>query len=798
MAINNIVQTIADARVDARSLSEFVFKPAGFKVTRRLAPTIDTLQFYVNSLSLAVTEAQGKVEYIETTVQDAINNTAVEGGVLADTFVTVTSQQGQEPTTQRELNGYTITQKSSNIYATSSKPDGLDSTTYIQSLIDKLPDGGTLNLNNKTYVLSKSEDFSDIYPNNDQPCLVIRDKKNITIKNGALRVMQHGQGILDFKNSSGIITDLTIAGSANFPPLDTAGTGRGEKGIEGAGYFNQALYNTGAPRNNSIDTSGYSGGKMGTDDLFPQWGGGRAATWGVWNGGYIFNMGSGVYLINSDIKIDNCEIYGFNDAAIVVAGSKKAVVTNCKLHDCYSSGVFIKAYGEGAEVSTDSIHIEGNIIYNIGHPDAQPTHSAIDPGYGVSTSNKGGGTAGVRKYTVINNKFESCRRKAIDAHHSHFARVSGNLIEDCGHGIQIVANDSSGVLVSTIISDNYIKDIAFTTNLPAHAILINNAKAKPSEDLFKGSATISGNIIKNVGSNIVKTPSASLANGRGIEIDGVKHCTISGNVIDNDSNILGSIAISDGTGLTVSVPNSTISSNIVRGAFLFGVFSRKAVTPHPENGTGAVFSMQPYNFVGMSSITGNAIETWKTSKHTGDAYGIYSDSSVNVSSNTVIPHSSINCYGGVSLRGESISFRLNLADLSIIDLILPEKLKELNTTDFEVKYSSAGSYDRITVSFKPKSAEAMKIPLKFSSVHITPRARLSNADRDGLQCGISGYYPTDFIIEFYASAPIASPYAGASVKQITVGSLDVTAIMADTPSTATYKSHLAFTAPLKS
>lgn len=117
MAINDIVQTIAEARVDARSLSEFVFKPAGFKVTRRLAPTVDTLQFYINrfnslngdfsssvsvalsSLNNSVAEAEGKVAYIEATVQDAINNTAVEGGVLADTFVVVDGNQSQ-----RELN----------------------------------------------------------------------------------------------------------------------------------------------------------------------------------------------------------------------------------------------------------------------------------------------------------------------------------------------------------------------------------------------------------------------------------------------------------------------------------------------------------------------------------------------------------------------------------------------------------------------------------------------------------------------------------------------------------------------
>ena len=89
MAINDIVQTIAEARVDARSLSEFVFKPAGFKVARRLAPPIDTLQFYIDRFDATVESITNNAI---NTVNDAINNTAVEGGVLADTFVTATAR----------------------------------------------------------------------------------------------------------------------------------------------------------------------------------------------------------------------------------------------------------------------------------------------------------------------------------------------------------------------------------------------------------------------------------------------------------------------------------------------------------------------------------------------------------------------------------------------------------------------------------------------------------------------------------------------------------------------------------
>ena len=116
-------QLVNELVSDMTSFANFMYKPAGFKVARRLAPPVDTLQFYIDrfnslngdfsssvsvalsSLNNSVTEAQGKVSYIETTVQDAISNTAVEGGVLADTFLTVTPNgAGTVARTQRDLN----------------------------------------------------------------------------------------------------------------------------------------------------------------------------------------------------------------------------------------------------------------------------------------------------------------------------------------------------------------------------------------------------------------------------------------------------------------------------------------------------------------------------------------------------------------------------------------------------------------------------------------------------------------------------------------------------------------------
>lgn len=119
-------QLVNELVSDITSFAHFMYKPAGFKVARRLAPPIDTLQFHVDrfnslngdfisavsvslaSLNSSVAEADSKVAYIETTVQDAINNTAVDGGVLAATFVTVEEQiTGEGALSLRDFNSRT-------------------------------------------------------------------------------------------------------------------------------------------------------------------------------------------------------------------------------------------------------------------------------------------------------------------------------------------------------------------------------------------------------------------------------------------------------------------------------------------------------------------------------------------------------------------------------------------------------------------------------------------------------------------------------------------------------------------
>lgn len=193
---DDVLKIFAEGQVDARSLSEFVFKPAGFKVTRRLAPPIDTLQFYIDkfdsldsvfaasvataqtTLSSAIATANqklgtmdntlqaaiDKVDYIEFTVQDAINNTAVVGGILADTFVTMTKQYPDAVArTLRDVNNDTLSVKDFDV-----KGDGTDETAKINKAATAAA-GRTLYFPEGLYVasnISTTANFDFLLDNN--------------------------------------------------------------------------------------------------------------------------------------------------------------------------------------------------------------------------------------------------------------------------------------------------------------------------------------------------------------------------------------------------------------------------------------------------------------------------------------------------------------------------------------------------------------------------------------------------------------------------------------------------------
>ena len=94
---DDILQVFREGRVDAKTLSDFMSKKASETIDRRLAPSIRPFQYYLDYW-----------DTVPTIVNDAINNTAVEGGVLADTFVTATANGVDTiARTQRDVNSDT-------------------------------------------------------------------------------------------------------------------------------------------------------------------------------------------------------------------------------------------------------------------------------------------------------------------------------------------------------------------------------------------------------------------------------------------------------------------------------------------------------------------------------------------------------------------------------------------------------------------------------------------------------------------------------------------------------------------
>lgn len=622
-------------------------------------------------------------------------------------------------------------------------PESVDATPFLQALINAMPDGMTLDLLGKTFRVKKNTGFASDYPNGDQPCLVIKDKKNITITNGKLIVKEHAQTAIDCINSNGVINGLIIEGAGNFPPLYGT-TGRGEKGEASAGYFNEALYNSGQPRNNSVNTSTYTGGNYGANG-FPQWGGGYASTWGVWNGGYIFNIGDGVYLKNSDFKVEACDIYGFNGNCVAISEGSVTLERN-KLHDCYTAGFFAKSYGDGAGKTIEMVEISNNHIYNIGHPDSKRTDTNVDPGYGVSTSNKGASTAGVRSYKVYGNSFYNCKRKAVDAHHSYFADVYGNRIETCGYGVFVTINDYGAAPKSTNVHDNFIRNIHMSVTTKGVGVDVTSYSTENGG--FEGVIDIHSNYIEDVGvpkSIFDILPESST--GLGITVNGIECANIHNNTVIVSDNCVANAAIMDGSTGSITIPRSIITGNYVRGKMQFGIYSRKN-TVIPSH---AKFS--------SSGIVSDNIVDVRVRDDQSTAVGINGSPNCVVHNNTVSPNAGVTAYADINPSGAELSFDVNIATRAISNIVQP-KTSNLTTAN-------------IVASIVSGTTLQIQLPTthKVSSILTNEKSTPRTASFYGLTSSSGGSF--DNLIRFSFNSITNGVATSINISDITAGVLRV-------------------------
>lgn len=158
MAISDILQIIAEARVDAKSLSEFMYKPADFMVNRRLSPPINTLDFYIDRISsvnaslVAVQQSVAAADALidnnaaqaADAVSDAIEGVAVDANLITDALIATTGK-----TTQARINnGFAAT---ANVTALSQPIEGMRvhvnslNVDFIYSTTNNKPaNGGTV------------------------------------------------------------------------------------------------------------------------------------------------------------------------------------------------------------------------------------------------------------------------------------------------------------------------------------------------------------------------------------------------------------------------------------------------------------------------------------------------------------------------------------------------------------------------------------------------------------------------------------------------------------------------------
>jgi hypothetical protein len=392
--------------------------------------------------------------------------------------------------------------------------DTIDATAVLQKAIDRLDEGLTLVIPPRRFWVTKNTALAG-YPGNDQPCIEFRAKKNCRIEatGSTLVVKVHGQGGYEFQLCEDMeINGLYAEGPGNFPPLDST-TGRGEKGVAGAGYYlNSGGLGLGYFKNNSLDTTSMNAGGFG--GAFPQWGGGTASTWGAWNGGYIGNQGHGILVHNGCKHLTFTRSGGkfFNGSGFKVGFQGNYFPTYRGYADCEDINAVDCIGSENYDAGFDFMAVQGYSVirgyaHKCGHPDAVVSDAALDPGYGFTSrytsysQAKGGLVAFLQAF---DNK-----RKGLDAHGADGLTLMANVLKrNLAYGIDVSAGVSEPLRNIKIVL-NDIEDCGTFSSSDSCAIIAQTYAAAAGADIdtIIQANTISGGrgsaIIASRGSSVI-------------------------------------------------------------------------------------------------------------------------------------------------------------------------------------------------------------------------------------------------------------------------------------------------------
>lgn len=396
----------------------------------------------------------------------------------------IANARGGFDTLRKKLDSYAI-----NVKDFGAKGDGTtNDTTAIQSAFDSI-NSGIILIPPGIYKVQKNLTLAE-FPNNDQPCLLLKNKYNLKIiaYGATFKVDNHAQGILELQLCSNIeIEGLTLEGPGIFPALDGT-TGRGEKGTSTEGYDTVGFW--GYYKNNSYDTSANTSG------------GNVPKPWGTFNGGYIGNVAYGILIHRGckNIILRDCEARGFNYAGFGVGhngdyyptnlnypDNENIIFDNCYAHDCYDAGFHLMA--------VDGVKLINCKVEHIGHYDAQITDTYNDPGYGITCR----ATVYSRAKNVVVSKscFVNCVRRGIDSHTGENLNISDNNIKECwAGGIEVTWTATDQPSSHVIISRNQL----FNSGLKSGAIYYSgNIDANYSKANINANVEIHANLCINCG-----------------------------------------------------------------------------------------------------------------------------------------------------------------------------------------------------------------------------------------------------------------------------------------------------------
>ncbi|WP_342577059.1 right-handed parallel beta-helix repeat-containing protein [Psychrobacillus sp. FSL K6-2843] len=408
-----------------------------------------------------------KKYYIPTNIEDKLSKDFVQG--ITRNFEMLDEMEGgTAKTIKADTTGRTRIQE------------------LIQIAFDHARDGDTLILPPGRYWLEKNTKLDD-FPNNDQPCLLLRGKKRIHLVGygAVLFTRTHAQGILELQQCENcIIEGIKFEGYGEFPGIDPV-TGYGEKGTKAGGYPTSGFWNY--RKNNSFDTS-----ERARNDGKP---------FGIFGGGFIGNVGSGVLVHRGckNIIFRSCESSGFNFSGFAVGhlgdylptdleyeNNADITFVECNAHDNYSSNFVFSA--------VERPRVLNCISDRAGHPNASKLHTYVDPGYGINAL--GTMFPKANDLLVSGCTLRGNKRKAIDGHAAGGLIATDNLISDSMvGGVFYKWTNVDQFTKDCIIVNNKIEDCGYAKN-PLGAIYIGGVQRESKENQ-EMNTIISNNHIKN-------------------------------------------------------------------------------------------------------------------------------------------------------------------------------------------------------------------------------------------------------------------------------------------------------------